>query len=102
MHVNKPSEPASTLGTVILAETNTVSTAVQAPEVTVNIYVPAASTVGDAVAAPERKFPLLVVQLKVAPAVEEDPFNDKEVTEQVSILSAPALTLGVEQLTNGA
>ena len=38
--------------------------------------------------------PLLAIQAKVAPAVEEEPLNEIEVTVQVNTLSAPALALG--------
>jgi len=63
--------------------------------VTVSVYVPALSTVGVAVLAPETIFPpLLATQANIAPSVVDDPLNDIEVTTHVSTLSAPALTLG--------
>jgi hypothetical protein len=86
-----------TLGGLLSTETSAESTDVQplTGSVTVSVYVPAALTVGVAVLAPETMFPpLLATQLKVAPAVVDEPDNWSDVTEHVSSLSGPAFTFG--------
>ena len=97
VQVNTLSTPAFALGAILFKVTKATSVAVHpfAGLVTVNVYVPAAFTVGVAVVAPETMLPpLLAIHENVAPAVEEDPLNAMEVTVQVKTLSAPASTLG--------
>jgi hypothetical protein len=60
--------------------------------VTVNVYVPAAITVGVAVDAPE-EIPD-PVQLNVAPLVLDEPLSTTDVTEHVNVCDAPAFALG--------
>ena len=97
VQVKTLSAPALTLGVVLFKVTKATSLAVHplAGFVTVNVYVPAAFTVGVAVVAPETMLPpLLATHENVAPAVVEDPLNAIEVMVQVSTLSAPAFTFG--------
>ena len=47
---------------------------------------------------PETMFPPTVVQLNVAPPVEEEPLRMTDVTRQFNILSGPAFTLGAVPL----
>ncbi len=93
--VNVISAPALTFGVVLFKLTIAVSFAVQpfTVLVTVKTYVPAAFTVGVAVVPPETIFPPVVVQLYVTGDVDE-PFNTTDVTAQVKVISAPALTFG--------
>jgi hypothetical protein len=89
------SAPAFTFGGVLFNITAATSVAWHpfTGFVTVKVYDPAASTVGVDVVPPLTIWPL-VVQLKVAPAVEEDPFNTTEVELHVIVLSIPAFTSG--------
>jgi hypothetical protein len=86
--------PASASGEVVFEFTVTVDGAVHpfAGSVTVKVYVPAAFTVGVAVFPPE-----IIpgpAQLKVTPAVAEDPFNVVVADEHVSACDVPALASG--------
>jgi len=97
VQVNILSTPAFAFGAILFNVTKTTSVAVHPliGSVTVKVYVPAAFTVGVAVVAPETMFPLLLAtQEKVAPVVVDEPLKAIEVTVQVNILSAPALTFG--------
>src|SRR5210317_2406110 len=88
--------PASAIGACTSSVITTVSVSVQPfGPVTVKVYVPGASTVGEAVFAPLTMFPVPeVVHAKVAPAVELLPDKLRLVTRQVSSAVAPASTLG--------
>ena len=97
VQVNTLSAPALAFGSVLFKVTKATSVAVHplAGSVTVNVYVPAALTVGVAFVAPETMFPpLLAAQEKVAPAVVEEPLKSIEVVVQFSTLSGPAAVLG--------
>jgi hypothetical protein len=98
VQVNILSAPAFAFGTVLFNVTKTTSVAVHPliGLVTVNVYVPAAFTVGVAVVLPETMFPpLLATHENVAPAVVDEPLKANVVTVQVNILSAPAFAFGV-------
>jgi hypothetical protein len=90
--------PAFALGTVELVLTTTALLAVHPFEgsVTVNEYVPAAFTEGEAVFPPETiPGP---VQLNVAPVVAEEPFNVITGDEHVIVCVEPAFASGADEL----
>ena len=97
VQVKTLSTPAFAFGILASRVTNAISVAVHPFNglVTVNVYVPAALTVGVAVVAPDTMFPpLLATHEKVVPAVEDEPLKAIEVVVQFNTLSAPALTFG--------
>lgn len=96
VHVNVGDAPAFASGTPVAAFTATCAVAEHpfAGSVTVNVYVPAAFTVGVALLPPE------IIpgpfQLYVALPFVDEPFSVAEVEEQVSVCDVPASAFGAE------
>jgi hypothetical protein len=89
--------PAFAFGLAVFELTVTVEGAVHplAGSVTVKVYVPAALTVGVAVVPPETiPGP---DQLNVAPAVDEEPFNEVDGEEHEIVTVLPAFEFGVAE-----